>query len=284
MDYIGKQLKELRISKGLSIEDIQDATKIRTRYIQAIEEGNLEKLPGKFYEKAFIKSYSELVDLDLAVYNEYLESLPNENTDDVKIVDNYYNKESFFSKVVKWLSKSLVYILIILVIFIIYIFIGFYSDNGENSQGDIIGNTRPDYQSGEEGNNEPSSEEQQPPVDNENEITDQLTITKTETSTYESRILEKYEVVYKKDADLTMNLKISGPCWISINEEGPEGKLVLMKTLHQGDVVEEIKLDKTMWIHVGNALNLDILINDEVINLGNEEVVKFVSFELKEIE
>lgn len=277
MDYIGSQLKELRISKGLSIEDIQDATKIRTRYIQAIEEGNLEKLPGKFYEKAFIKSYSDVVNLDSAILNEYLEALASEETNNVQIVDNYYSRENFFSKVVKWLSKSLVYIFIILVIFIIYIFVVFYSNNGENSQDDIIGNTRPDYQI--EDNNTPPIDEL--PEDNDEELIEQLLISKTETSTYAERILEKYEITYNKGTVIEMNLKASGPCWISIREEGPNGKELLTKTLNQGEETGVIKLDKSMWIHIGNASSADIHLNDKVINVGDEPNVKFLLLELK---
>ncbi|MGD9677199.1 MAG: helix-turn-helix domain-containing protein [Vulcanibacillus sp.] len=277
MDYIGSQLKELRLIKGLSIEDIQDITKIRTRYIQAIEEGTLEKLPGKFYEKAFIKSYAEVINLDSTILNEYLESLTTEDTGDLPIVDNYYSKENFFSKVIKWFSKSLVYIFIIFVIFIIYILVVFYSNNNENTQEDIIGNTRPDYQ---------IEENDTPPIDeipdnNDEEIVEQLVISEPDISTYGDHILEKYVITYKNNTEIEMNIKATGPCWLSIKEEGPNGKEIFTRTLKNTEETGTLKLDKSMWIHIGNASSVDIHLNDKVIDLGNAPSVKYILLELK---
>src|SRR5699024_1381740 len=61
---IGAKLKEARVAKGLSLESLQETTKIQKRYLIAIEEGNFQILPGKFYARAFIKEYANAVDLD----------------------------------------------------------------------------------------------------------------------------------------------------------------------------------------------------------------------------
>ncbi|MCQ4087251.1 helix-turn-helix domain-containing protein [Saccharibacillus sp. JS10] len=64
MSDLGQQLKEARLQKGLSLEDVQEVTKIRKRYLEAIEQGDFKVLPGSFYVRAFIKTYAEAVDLD----------------------------------------------------------------------------------------------------------------------------------------------------------------------------------------------------------------------------
>lgn len=64
MYSIGDRLKDARMSKGLSIEDIQEATKIRRRYIEAIEESQLAVLPGESYARTFVKLYAEEVGFD----------------------------------------------------------------------------------------------------------------------------------------------------------------------------------------------------------------------------
>ncbi|SDL72120.1 RodZ domain-containing protein [Sediminibacillus halophilus] len=61
---IGERLKEAREAKNLSLEEIQQMTKIQTRYLQAIEKGNFSVMPGNFYVRAFIKEYATAVDLD----------------------------------------------------------------------------------------------------------------------------------------------------------------------------------------------------------------------------
>lgn len=64
MDEVGKVLKEARIEKGYTLDDLQQITKIQKRYLQAIEDGNMDILPGRFYARAFIKQYADIVDLD----------------------------------------------------------------------------------------------------------------------------------------------------------------------------------------------------------------------------
>src|SRR5690625_5010246 len=64
---IGEKLKEARQAKNLTLEDIQEATKIQKRYLRAIEEGNFHILPGSFYARAFIKEYAQAIGLDAAL-------------------------------------------------------------------------------------------------------------------------------------------------------------------------------------------------------------------------
>ncbi|MDB5084069.1 MAG: hypothetical protein JWN30_955 [Bacilli bacterium] len=64
MDQLGNVLRMAREKQGLSLSDIQQLTKIRTRYLEAIEEGDMSSLPGIVYAKGFIKSYAEQVGLD----------------------------------------------------------------------------------------------------------------------------------------------------------------------------------------------------------------------------
>ncbi len=52
-----KELKELRISKEITLEDLQSKTKINIRYLEAIETGNFELLPTP-YLRLFIRAYA----------------------------------------------------------------------------------------------------------------------------------------------------------------------------------------------------------------------------------
>ena len=64
---LGNRLKEARLSKGYSLDDLQEITKIQKRYLVGIEEGNYSIMPGSFYVRAFIKQYAEAVGLDSKV-------------------------------------------------------------------------------------------------------------------------------------------------------------------------------------------------------------------------
>lgn len=66
IDYqgIGKRLSSARENMGMSIEDVSQKTRIQLRYLQALENGDVDQLPGSFYVKAFIRQYANTVKLD----------------------------------------------------------------------------------------------------------------------------------------------------------------------------------------------------------------------------
>lgn len=72
MKELGRILQTTRESKHLTLDEIQERTKIRKRYLQAIEQGDLSILPGLVYARGFIKSYAEQLELDgQALLREY---------------------------------------------------------------------------------------------------------------------------------------------------------------------------------------------------------------------
>lgn len=61
---IGQLLRENREEKGLTIPQVAIETRIRQLYIKAIEEGDVESLPGEIYKIGFIKTYATFLNLD----------------------------------------------------------------------------------------------------------------------------------------------------------------------------------------------------------------------------
>lgn len=79
---IGQRLKDARTAKGLTIDDLQQITKIQKRYLIAIEDENFDELPGDFYVRAFIKQYADTVDLDgNELLKEYSDELPETHSE-----------------------------------------------------------------------------------------------------------------------------------------------------------------------------------------------------------
>ncbi len=66
MDYseLGAYLKEERERQGLSLEDVQQKTKISLSSLEAIEEGRINELPHPVYAKGFIKNYAHYLGLN----------------------------------------------------------------------------------------------------------------------------------------------------------------------------------------------------------------------------
>ena len=63
MKPIGHILQTARKEKGWTVSDVSKKTRIRTKYLELIEENNWDALPGIAYTRGFIKSYAEAVGL-----------------------------------------------------------------------------------------------------------------------------------------------------------------------------------------------------------------------------
>ena len=61
---VGEILRRARMHYGQSLEDIARIIRIRASQLEAIEQGQLEQLPGRVYAIGFVRSYSEYLGLD----------------------------------------------------------------------------------------------------------------------------------------------------------------------------------------------------------------------------
>jgi hypothetical protein len=68
MFEIGNSLRETRLRQGLDYSQVELATKIRAKYIRALEEEEFEALPVGTYVKGFLRSYAEFLGLDGQLY------------------------------------------------------------------------------------------------------------------------------------------------------------------------------------------------------------------------
>jgi hypothetical protein len=65
---IGNSLREARLRQGLDFPEIEQRTKIRGKYLRALEEEQFDLLPGETYVKGFLRSYAEYLGLDGQLY------------------------------------------------------------------------------------------------------------------------------------------------------------------------------------------------------------------------
>ncbi|MCK4533618.1 helix-turn-helix domain-containing protein [bacterium] len=63
-EFNGIRLREIREEKKLSFGDIEQAIKIREKYLRALEEENYEIFPAEIYVTGFLSSYSKYLGLD----------------------------------------------------------------------------------------------------------------------------------------------------------------------------------------------------------------------------
>ena len=143
MNGIGQTLKEAREKKGLTLDDLQQTTKIQKRYLIAIEAENFDALPGDFYVRAFIQQYAKVVDLDgdeLLAQLEEKTGIKTETpvahetttrTEAVRI--EQAEKNDFLGKLMNYLPTIIIVIVVVAILGTIYVVAwGNHSKNTES--------------------------------------------------------------------------------------------------------------------------------------------------------
>jgi len=123
MSELGRHLKEARLQKGMSLDDVQEVTKIRKKYLEAIETGDYKVLPGDFYVRAFIKTYAEAVGVnpdELMQEHGNVAVAPKEPTMESVIQKRSRRPET--ERNAKWLPTLLMWTFPILIIVVIYMY------------------------------------------------------------------------------------------------------------------------------------------------------------------
>lgn len=273
MTELGLRLKEERENKGLSLDELQDITKIQKRYLVGIEEGNYTMMPGKFYVRAFIKQYAEAVGLDPdEIFEQYKNEIPTTYNEDLpeqlSRVQSRKNISPGASKVLDLFPKLLIGVFIIgAIVLVWYLFV---KSAGDESKEPV-----------NEGNNPVNIEEtkdvkEQEPEDNggsdeaaqkENEEKDEA-VDEPEKPEQELAVAEKngIQTVYElKNAD-KFELKVSstGATWVGISNGG--GTSLFQGTLEKGKTESktfDLTNDTEASVIVGFAPDTEIYVNGE---------------------
>lgn len=289
---IGERLKEAREAKQLSLDRIQDVTKIQKRYLLAIEEGNFNILPGKFYARAFIKEYAVAVGLNPdELLESYKVDFPSSEEEEEQAVQysriQRSRKESHQSKSSNF-SFFPTLIVVLLVIAIIFVGITLYqkatSDTGEPiDQTDNDGFIR---DNGENDNEPPipDLDEEEENVEQETEVEEEI---EEPEEVLEFVVVEQtrgettYDLNHAGD-QLQLTLNSSGRTWIAVeNGDGTSlysGELTTDASPHEIDISTEERI----FIKTGFAPDLQVLVNDTELDIASDPHVQGIWININE--
>lgn len=285
---IGERLKEAREAKQLSLDRIQEITKIQKRYLVAIEEGNLNLLPGKFYARAFIKEYANAVGLNPdELLEEYKLEIPTPRDEEHQTIqysrlqrsrkDAHTTKSSF--------SFFPTLIVVLLVIGIIFVAVTLYqkatSNTGEPVQqtdtDGIIRQDEPDQT--EPPATIPDTDQDTDEIDEDEELEEpepELEVTVLEQTNGETT----YAVRHVSDR-LQLRLESKGRTWLAVENGTGE-------TLYSGELTEaaspqelDITTEDKIYIKMGFAPDLQVFVNDIELEIASEPHVQVLWIEIE---
>src|SRR3979409_295382 len=64
MPSLGEQLRTQRERKNITLEQAAADTRIREKFLKALEDGDYASLPGAVYTRGFLRNYSDYLDLE----------------------------------------------------------------------------------------------------------------------------------------------------------------------------------------------------------------------------
>ncbi len=77
MKDIGNFLRERREARGISLIEVEKDLRIRKKYLQALEEGNINIIPGKTYLIGYLRNYSKFLGIDEENINQIIQTYKN---------------------------------------------------------------------------------------------------------------------------------------------------------------------------------------------------------------
>ncbi|GAB2722427.1 helix-turn-helix domain-containing protein [Paenibacillus thermoaerophilus] len=272
---LGTWLKQCRLDRGMSLEELEAITKIRKRYLIAIEEGDYSVLPGSFYVRAFIKSYAEAVGLDPNETLKYYKNVLPQTTADSAVEPprrrRSYGRQT--EKIGLVASTVLMVSFIVLIVGIAYYF--------------IMSNQEPK----EAVDNDPITSQGVPPQDatpTPSAAAPAVSATPTPTPSPVATVVKQatsgktdhYAVSGTRKISLT--LKVTGDeCWVRVAKVNPDGSI---KQFEQGifknGEIKEWEFDTSVNIVVGKAVAIELAAEGVVLDTGKSSGRKEIQLNL----
>jgi len=293
---LGTRLKEARLSKGYSLDDLQEITKIQKRYLVGIEEGNYSIMPGSFYVRAFIKQYAEAVGLDaeeiLETYKNELPSTPND-----QVSQSMTNSPSR-RKVTKGPSNKMmeampkIIVALFIVVIIVAIWVLWQSKNSPGTSEEVNPTPEIEYDTNVKPIDSEKDKKEQENKDaqkNDKEDTKATEETPTdEDDTDQTEVMKQTISAGTVEADgattsytltgtdtMKLKIEISGPTFVGIRNQQQQEILTDTRVYNAGEVVEfDASTQNYVRIRLGNSTQAKIYINDELLTYAQQIVTQ----------
>lgn len=289
---LGNRLKEARETKGLTLDDLQEITKIQKRYLAGIEEGNFDVIPGKFYVRAFIKQYAEAVDLDPeSLFEEFRNEIPSVHdqniTEQLSRTQTRTNVAKETSRFLDNLPK-LVTALIIIAIVVIgwYFFTKAMGNNddvanagedvqtpsvsydevgepSENDKTDIADDSETENANDNDQKNEALEEEQEP-----DSKTQQLKAIQTEGTT------TTYELTNADTFKLEVKVTPGGQSWVEVYNTDKSKQFFKEMLTEENPQSYDFSKENGARLRIGATGVTEIYVNGEKLEYATEATVQ----------
>lgn len=298
MQGIGEILKKTREAQGITLEEVSQATKIRCKYLEAIEQEEFQLLPGEIYAKGFVTTYLKYLGIkEKPEVVAIMQAKPKAAEPPAHIGDEQekekqsqagrrtaqqkqYTSRSTRRKMPpasfeeKPLSKkgSLIIILSIVAIVLLLGLQWAYTRSMEETppntvqQQENVQNSAQQQNAGEPGTDGTTAAPDGTPSDVQEPVTPSEPVQPT------------YQGLEMKLEILNLDANAVDQCWMEITVDGKKSQM----TLSEGQI-QEVQAEESIKLNLGNAGAVKVTINGEDLGtLGQKGQVVKKSFRLED--
>jgi hypothetical protein len=231
MFEIGNSLREARVRQQLELGEVELATKIRSRYLRALEEETFDALPAQTYVKGFLRTYADYLGLDGQLYVDEFNSRFGAEGDEPREpvvprrTSNVHRQHRRLER--RWIAFALTGIAA-LVIF----FIAAWKSGSPNEQVPNLG----------------TSTASQP----------------------KKKVLPNATAPVRHAATKPVSFRLyvragRGNCWMEVRNWSASGKTRFAGTVESGQSQRFVA--RQLWVNFGNPGNLGIALNGRVVHV-----------------
>jgi hypothetical protein len=230
MFEIGSSLREARLRRGLELDEVEERTAIRSRYLAAIEDERFVVLPKGVYRRSFLREYADFLGLDGDLYvEEYLSRYEPDELEPTLGPSPLRRRDRISAPTILKLSASLV---------------------GAGLVGLAIWGL---------GGSEPTRERLGGAARG-------TTTARSFTPPTAPRTPPAAQATRATSIALTA---ARGRCWLSVRLGSRDGPVVYERTLERGQTVR-FGLKSPLWIRIGAPLNLDARMRGKPVTLPRQ--------------
>ncbi len=265
---IGSQLKESRELKKLTLDDIQEITKIQKRYLEAIEENNFSVLPGKFYARAFIREYAEALDMDP---DELLSRFKPEENEIEEPEPVAYSRMDRSSKIDEQKAASIfshIPTLIVVLLVIAIIVVAWMSIRQAKPPEEIIDNNETDEVIREPVESPEDKVEKEVADEDENDENDEE---KEQLAKASFEVVEVGEgqspestVDFNYTSDkVELEFEVKADSYLELRGDSGEVYYSDILSANSSETIYDLSSEEKVYLNIGNASGITFKINDE---------------------
>jgi len=230
MFEIGSSLREARLRQGMDFPEIEAGTKIRGKYLRALEDEQFELLPSQTYIKGFLRTYADYLGLDGQLYVDEFNSRFGAEGDEPREAvvprrtSNVHRQHRRLER--RWIAFALTGIAA-LVIF----FIAAWKSGSPNEQVPNLG---------------------------------------TSTASQPKKVLPNATAPARHAATKPASFRLyvraaTGNCWMEVRNWSASGKTRFAGTVESGQSQRFVA--RQLWVNFGNPGNLAIAYNGHVVHV-----------------